>query len=59
MGEMTVSDAGKYMNNPTPEEEAPREQQTGIRRFLPDLRSDRAMRRIEELDMKLARRTTR
>ncbi|MDP2899383.1 MAG: LAGLIDADG family homing endonuclease [Candidatus Bathyarchaeota archaeon] len=55
MGDMTVSDAGKYMNNPSGEEETP-EAQTGIRRFLPAPTSDRAMRRIEELDMKLARR---
>ena len=55
MGEMTVSDAGKYMNNPSGEEETP-ETQTGIRRFLPAPTSDRAIRRIEELDMKLARR---
>ncbi len=55
MGEMTVTDAGKYMNNPTSEEE-PTEPQTGIRRFLPAPTSDRAIRRIEELDMKLARR---
>ncbi len=56
MGEMTVSDACKYMNNASAEEETPPEPQTGIRRFLPAPTSDRAMRRIEELDMKLARR---
>ncbi len=55
LGEMTVSDAGKYMNAPQGEEETPGPQ-TGIRRFLPAPASDRAMRRIEELDMKLARR---
>ncbi len=56
MGEMTVTDASKYMNNPTAEEETHPEQYTGIRRFLQVPTNDRTMRRIEELDMKLTRR---
>lgn len=56
MGEMTVTDASKYMNNPTGIEEAHPGQHTGIRRFLQVPTSDRTMRRIEELDMKIARR---
>jgi hypothetical protein len=56
MGEMAVTDAGKYMNNPSPEEEQAQGAQTGIRRFLPAPGGDRALRRVEELEMKLARR---
>ena len=53
---MAVTDAGKYMNNPSLEEEQAPATQTGIRRFLPAPGGDRALRRVEELEMKLARR---
>ena len=54
MGEITVADAAKYMNSlPKPEVESTSEPQTGIRRFLPNLGSDKTMRRIEEIDQKL------
>jgi hypothetical protein len=55
MGEMTVADAGKYMNNPYVKEEQTPGVQAGIRRFLPALGGDRALRRVEELEMKIAR----
>ncbi len=55
LGELPVTEVGKYMNG-SGEEGETSEPQTGIRRFIPALSSDRAMRRIEELDMKLARR---
>ena len=56
LGEMTVTDAGKYMNNAAEEDAETPGGQTGIRRFLPAPSGDRVLRRIEELDMKLARR---
>jgi hypothetical protein len=56
MGEMTVTDAGKHMNASSTEEETAQGAQTGIRRFLPAPSGDRALRRVEELEMKLARR---
>jgi hypothetical protein len=57
MGEVPVTEAGKYMNSGAEEEttEAPPEQM-GIRRFLPAAGGDRAIRRVEELESKLARR---
>lgn len=55
MGEMIVADAGKYMNNPYAKEEQTPGAQAGIRRFLPALGGDRAQRRVEELEMKIAR----
>ena len=51
MGEMAASDVGKYMNSQS--DVKAHSDQTGIRGFLPDPTSDRAMRRIEELDTKL------
>jgi hypothetical protein len=56
MGEVPVSEAAKYMNSGAAAEEEITEAQTGIRRFLPSPGGDRAIRRVEELDMKLARR---
>ena len=55
MGDMTVADADKYMNNPYTKEEQTPGAQAGIRRFLPALGGDRAQRRVEELEMKIAR----
>ncbi len=55
MGEVPVTEAAKYMNG-AEEDGEPQEPQTGIRRFLPSPTSDRALRRVEELEMKIARR---
>jgi hypothetical protein len=55
MGEMTVAEAAKYMNSlPKQEAETTPEPQSVIRRFLPNLGSDKAMHRIEEIDQKIA-----
>ncbi len=56
-GEVPVTEAAKYMNGGA-EEDAPEvpPEQTGIRRFLPTGGGDRAIRRVEELEAKLARR---
>jgi len=54
MGEIPATEAGKYMK--TASVEATQSAQTGIRRFLPDLGGDRALRKVEELEIKLARR---
>jgi polyhydroxyalkanoate synthesis regulator phasin len=55
MGEVPVTEAAKYMNGGAEEEET-QPGQTGIRRFLPAAGGDRAIRRVEELETKLARR---
>ncbi|MCX6655906.1 MAG: hypothetical protein NTY03_12440 [Candidatus Bathyarchaeota archaeon] len=54
MGEIPATEAGKYMKSAFGE--ATQSAQTGIRRFLPDLGGDRALRKVEELEIKLARR---
>ncbi|OGD57229.1 hypothetical protein A3K78_04410 [Candidatus Bathyarchaeota archaeon RBG_13_52_12] len=54
MGEIPATEAGKYMKSASGE--ATQSAQTGIRRFLPDLGGDRALRKVEELEIKLARR---
>ncbi len=54
MGEIPVTEAGKYMNNLS-EEKKTTETQTGIRGFPSDPTVVDAMRRIEELEMKLVR----
>ena len=54
MGEIPVTEAGKYMNSASGE--ATSGAQMGIRRFLPTLGGDRALRKVEELEIKLTRR---
>ena len=54
MGEIPVTEAGKYMNSASGE--ATPGAQMGIRRFLPTLGGDRALRKVEELEIKLTRR---
>jgi hypothetical protein len=54
MGEIPATEAGKYMKSASGE--ATQSTQTGIRRFLPDLGGDRALRKVEELEIKLTRR---
>jgi predicted nuclease with TOPRIM domain len=56
MGEMTATEAGKYINTSSNEKESTPGAQTGIRRVLPVPGDDRALHRIEELEMKLTRR---
>ena len=55
MGEIPVMEAGKYMNN-LPEAKKTIETQTGTRGFPSDPTMVDAIRRIEELDIKLTRR---
>jgi hypothetical protein len=54
MGEIPVTEAGKYMNSASGE--VTPGAQMGIRRFLPTLGGDRALRKVEELEIKLTRR---
>jgi hypothetical protein len=54
MGEIPATEAGKYMKPASGE--ATQSAQTGIRRFLPDLGGERALRKVDELEIKLARR---
>ena len=54
LGELNVSEVGKYMKNGESQDQQPAK--LGIRRFLPNISGDKAMKKVEELELKLANR---